>query len=41
MMAKKAFFHWYTGEGMDEQEFFDAQENIMILENEYKTMSIQ
>uniref|UniRef100_A0A224XC76 Tubulin alpha chain n=1 Tax=Panstrongylus lignarius TaxID=156445 RepID=A0A224XC76_9HEMI len=39
MMSKKAFFHWYTGEGMDEQEFLEAQENLLILESEYEAMS--
>ena len=25
MFSKKAFLHWYTGEGMDEMEFSEAQ----------------
>ena len=23
----RAFFHWYTGEGMDEMEFLEAESN--------------
>ncbi|XP_014242872.1 tubulin alpha-8 chain-like [Cimex lectularius] len=38
MLEKKAFIHWYTGEGMHEQEFFDAQDNILSLEQEYESM---
>merc|ERR1712140_158223 len=25
---RKAFLHWYTGEGMDEMEFTEAESNI-------------
>ncbi|XP_014246076.1 tubulin alpha-8 chain-like isoform X1 [Cimex lectularius] len=38
MLEKKAFIHWYHGEGMCEQEFYDAQEKILGLEQEYLTM---
>uniref|UniRef100_A0A0A9W615 Tubulin alpha chain n=1 Tax=Lygus hesperus TaxID=30085 RepID=A0A0A9W615_LYGHE len=38
MLEKKAFFHWYTNEGMPEQEFYDAQENVLMLEEEYEDM---
>ena len=29
MFRRKAFLHWYTGEGMDEMEFTEV--NIMLL----------
>merc|ERR1712126_453754 len=29
MFRRKAFLHWYTGEGMDEMEFTEAESNIM------------
>jgi tubulin beta len=28
MFKRKAFLHWYTGEGMDEMEFSEAQANM-------------
>merc|ERR1719373_1364410 len=28
MFRRKAFLHWYTGEGMDEMEFTEAESNI-------------
>merc|ERR1711962_1411086 len=27
MFRRKAFLHWYTGEGMDEMEFTEAESN--------------
>ena len=27
MYKRKAFLHWYTGEGMDEMEFTEAESN--------------
>ncbi len=32
---KKAFMHWYIGEGMDEKEFLIARKDIAALEQEY------
>jgi tubulin beta len=31
----KAYLHWYTGEGMDEMEFQEAESNITDLVAEY------
>ena len=31
MFRRKAFLHWYTGEGMDEMEFTEAESNICLL----------
>ncbi|KAI1733237.1 tubulin/FtsZ family, GTPase domain-containing protein [Ditylenchus destructor] len=35
MFRRKAFLHWYTGEGMDEMEFTEAESNLTDLINEY------
>merc|ERR1711910_6314 len=36
MFRRKAFLHWYTGEGMDEMEFTEAESNIQDLVSEYQ-----
>jgi len=36
MFRKKAFLHWYTGEGMDEMEFTEAESNMHDLISEYQ-----
>jgi len=36
MFRRKAFLHWYTGEGMDEMEFTEAESNMNDLVNEYQ-----
>jgi len=36
MFRKKAFLHWYTGEGMDEMEFTEAESNMVDLIQEYQ-----
>ncbi|KAJ3151666.1 hypothetical protein HK101_001879, partial [Irineochytrium annulatum] len=35
MLRRKAFIHWYTGEGMDELEFTEAESNMLDLISEY------
>nr|ACO14563.1 Tubulin beta-1 chain [Caligus clemensi] len=36
MFRRKAFLHWYTGEGMDEMEFTEAESNMNDLVFEYQ-----
>lgn len=35
MYRRKAFLHWYTGEGMDEAEFTESESNMSDLISEY------
>ncbi|SCV67949.1 BQ2448_70 [Microbotryum intermedium] len=35
MFKRRAFLHWYTGEGMDELEFSEAESNMQDLVAEY------
>lgn len=35
MWSKRAFVHWYTSEGLEEQEFVDARDDIAVLELDY------
>ncbi|XP_014294469.1 tubulin alpha chain [Halyomorpha halys] len=41
MLEKKAFIHWYTGEGMSEQEFLDAMDDLLTLEQDYEMLSTE
>jgi tubulin beta len=36
MFRRKAFLHWYTGEGMDEMEFTETESNMNDLVSEYQ-----
>ena len=36
MFRRKAFLHWYTGEGMDEMELEEAEASLNDLISEYQ-----
>lgn len=40
MFRRKAFLHWYTGEGMDEMEFTEAESNMNDLISEYQQYQV-
>lgn len=41
MFKKRAFMHWYTGEGMEQQDFIDAETGVQSLIDEYNDCNEQ
>lgn len=40
MQKKRAFVHWFVGNGMEEAEFQEAYEDVLALEKDFEELSV-
>jgi tubulin alpha len=40
MRRKRAFVHWFVGNGMEEAEFEEAYEDVLALEKDFEELSV-